>query len=113
MHEWRGVARGLKAHHLALLFELVLLTFALTYYALSVYSHHEMAGLHTRVDALYFTATTMTTVGYGDIHPVGQVARVVTTIHVGFDVLFAASLVRLLNVRLSRAARGADSDPPP
>jgi voltage-gated potassium channel len=105
--EWRGRGGNMTGHHLALLFELVLLVFALTYYALSIYSRREMAGLHTRLDALYFTTTTMTTVGYGDIHPVGQVARAVTTVHVAFDVLFAASLVRLLNARLGRAARQA------
>ena len=95
------------------MFEFVLLIFALTYYALSVYSHREMAGIHTRLDALYFTTTTMATVGFGDIHPVGQLARGITTIHVGFDVLFAAALVRLINVRVSRAVQARPGGVPP
>ena len=111
--EWRGDTRGLTGRHLGLMFEFVLLIFALTYYALSVYSHREMAGIHTRLDALYFTTTTMATVGFGDIHPVGQLARGVTTIHVGFDVLFAAALVRLINVRVSRAVQTRPGGVPP
>ncbi len=110
--EWRGDTRGLTGRHLGLMFEFVLLIFALTYYTLSVYSHREMAGIHTRLDALYFTTTTMATVGFGDIHPVGQLARGVATIHVGFDVLFAAALVRLINVRVSRAVQNAPGGPP-
>ena len=110
--EWRGDTRGLTGRHLGLMFEFVLLIFALTYYTLSVYSHREMAGIHTRLDALYFTTTTMATVGFGDIHPVGQLARGITTIHVGFDVLFAAALVRLINVRVSRAVQNAPGGPP-
>jgi hypothetical protein len=33
----------------------------------------------TKVDALYFTVTTMTTTGYGDIHPVSQQGRMLVT----------------------------------
>jgi voltage-gated potassium channel len=110
LREWRGGSPTiLRGRHLLLLFEVVLLGFALTYYVLSVYSDGEMAGLRTRVDALYFTATTMTTVGYGDIHPIGQVARVIATVHMGFNVLFVAAVVRLLDVRVRRAS-GASPD---
>ena len=33
----------------------------------------QFAGLHTRVDALYFTMSTIATVGFGDVHATGQV----------------------------------------
>lgn len=42
--------------------------------------------LKTKWDAVYFTITTMSTVGYGDIHPQSQLARlwVVSQIVIGF-----------------------------
>ena len=53
-------------------------------------------GLHTRVDALYFTVVTMATVGYGDVHAEGQGARMLVIGLIIFDVVIVASLVRLL-----------------
>lgn len=99
--EMRGGGGRLRAPHLAILLELTLLVFALTYYMLAVRSDEQMAGIRTKLDALYFAATTMTTVGYGDIHPVGQLARAVTTLHLGVNVVFIAAVARLLNNRLA------------
>lgn len=90
-----GVDVGLRGRHLALLLELALVLFALTYYLLAVHGTDQMVGIETRVDALYFTASTMGTVGYGDIHPVGQLARVVATAHIVFDVVFLALAARV------------------
>jgi voltage-gated potassium channel len=89
-----GGGGGLTGVHLALLFEIVLIAFALTYYMMAI-NGAEFEGIETRIDALYFTATTMTTVGYGDIHAVGQVARVVVVLHLAFDVVFVAALATL------------------
>jgi voltage-gated potassium channel len=76
--------------------EVVLVTFALTYFSLAVHGQQQMVGIATRVDALYFSATTVTTVGYGDVHPIGQLARVITTAQLVFDVVFIAGFARLL-----------------
>jgi voltage-gated potassium channel len=81
---------------LLIVLEIVLVVFSLTYYSLAIYGTNEMVGLHTKVDALYFTATTIGTVGYGDIHSAGQFARVLNTIQIVFDVVFLAAFVRLL-----------------
>jgi voltage-gated potassium channel len=85
---------------LLIVLEILLVVFSLTYFSLAIHGHDQMSGLHTRVDALYFTATTIATVGYGDVHSVGQLARVINTVQLVFDVLFIAAFVRLL----SRAA---------
>ena len=87
---------------LLIVLEIVLVVFSLTYFSLALHGTHEMAGLHTRVDALYFTATTIATVGYGDIHSVGQLARVINTIQLVFDILFLAVFVRLLSTAASQ-----------
>ena len=47
-------------------------------------------------DALYFTIVTMATVGYGDVHAEGQVARALVIGLIVFDVVIVASLVRVI-----------------
>lgn len=103
-----GADQGLRGRHLALLLEVALLLFALAYYLLAIHGTQQMAGIETRLDALYFTASTMGTVGYGDIHPVGQLARGVATAHIVFDVVFLALGARLAARALTRPAPGAD-----
>ena len=63
----------------------------------------EFHGLVTRIDAVYFTVTTLSTVGFGDIVATGQTARVMVTLQIGFDLTLLAIAVRLL----TRAATGA------
>jgi voltage-gated potassium channel len=50
----------------------------------------------TRTDALYFTVTTLATVGYGDIHASTQTARIVVTVQMVFNVAVIGVTVRLL-----------------
>jgi hypothetical protein len=49
--------------------------FALGYFLLSVGSPQAFNAGLTRIDAAYFTISTATTTGMGDIHPVSGVAR--------------------------------------
>lgn len=97
-----GADSGLRGRHLALLLELAVVLFALAYYLLAVHGRDQMAGVDTRLDALYFTVSTMATVGYGDIHPVGQLARGVATAHIVFDLVVLALAARLV----ARSFRG-------
>jgi voltage-gated potassium channel len=83
------------AQTLFLLFTLLVLGFASGYVVLSQHTG-QMRGLDTRIDALYFTITTLSTVGFGDVHAVGQAARVVVTAQIVFDLVFLATAVRLL-----------------
>ncbi len=83
--------------------------------------------LHTRVDALYFTMSTIATVGFGDVHATGQVARAVVTLQIFLDLLFVGLVARIILPTLARqrAERNAASpstwvspdddplDPPP
>ena len=91
-----GEALRLTGAQLLIVLEIVLVVFSAIYYAMARHGTHEMSGLHTRIDAMYFTATTIATVGYGDIHSVGQLARVVNTVQLVFDILFIAIFVRLI-----------------
>ncbi|WP_319460854.1 potassium channel family protein [Micromonospora sp. RTP1Z1] len=63
-----------------------LLVFALADYVVANGRPGQFAGLDTRVDALYFALTTLTTVGYGDVHAQGQIARVVVCVQMAFSI---------------------------
>lgn len=71
-------------------------------YLLDAQAPGQFEGIATRTDALYFTVITMATIGYGDIYPVGQAARVLTTLLVVFDLVFVAALGSALGAQLRR-----------
>ena len=56
----------------------------------------QFTGLHTRVDALYFTMSTIATVGFGDVHATGQVARTVVTVQIFLDLIFVGLMARII-----------------
>jgi voltage-gated potassium channel len=78
--------------------------FAFAFYAVERQRPGEVVGLETRLDALYFTTSTMLTVGWGDVHPAGQVARLLALVQMAFDVVFVATAAGLLSSRVRRAA---------
>jgi voltage-gated potassium channel len=66
----------------------------------------EFAGLHTRTDGLYFTISMVATVGFGDIHAAGQLARAAVAVQMIFSLVFLASAVAALLAPIkARAAR--------
>ena len=81
---------------LALIAELLILGFATTYWILSSQSPEQFEGLVTRTDSLYFTVTVLATVGFGDVHPVGQVGRALTTFNMLTNIVVLAFSVRVL-----------------
>ncbi|MFE6056817.1 ion channel [Kitasatospora sp. NPDC056446] len=88
-----GVLRGTARRPvvwLVFLIGLAATIFAATYFALGAHKA-EFAGLETRLDALYFTVVTMATVGYGDITPAGQTARLVVVLQIGYNFVFLAA----------------------
>src|SRR5947209_11658652 len=59
---------------------LFMVVFATTHYLLNTYAVGSYSQEMTRVDALYFVTTTLATVGFGDIAPVSELARILTTL---------------------------------
>ena len=82
---------------------IVVVAFALAYYVLNIREPHQIDGMETRVDSLYFTMTTLLTVGFGDIHAAGQVARVMVLIQYMFNVVFVATAAGILSSRVRAA----------
>lgn len=108
--EVRRSERRLQPVHLLLGLELVLIGFALGYYLLALSRPDEFIGLHTRLDALYFSLTTMSTVGYGDISASGQTGRSLVAVQLAFNLVFVAALVGLFQDGLR--SRGDQAKPP-
>ncbi len=73
--------------------------FAACFYRLAG-APNEVADLRTHLDALYFTVATTTTVGYGDVHAVGQFARFVVLVQMIFNVAVLAVGARLMTAIL-------------
>ncbi|KJK59569.1 hypothetical protein UK12_03810 [Saccharothrix sp. ST-888] len=103
---WRAMMGppGRPGLMIAVLSALALVVFATAYLALSR-QPGQFIGLRTRLDALYFTVITMSTVGYGDITPHGQEARVVVMLQILYTLIFltagATTAGRQLRVRLA------------
>jgi voltage-gated potassium channel len=81
---------------LAFTVPLYILLFATTYFLMA---HAQAASFDehlSRIDAMYFSATVFTTVGFGDITAKTQAARVVVTIQMFLDLLILGLVVRLV-----------------
>jgi hypothetical protein len=72
------------------------LVFALTDLVIARSGEGQFVGLQTRTDALYFALATLTTVGYGDVHAVGQIARTLVVGQMTFNVLVLAAALRVV-----------------
>ena len=93
---------GRRAGVLGIMILEVLALFALTYLAISQRSG-QIIGMATPLDALYFTMTTLMTIGFGDIAAEGQLARGTVLVQMFFSVLVLSASVRLFQ-SLTRAA---------
>jgi voltage-gated potassium channel len=76
-------------------------SFALADYMVARTAPEEFAGLDTKVDALYFVLSTLTTIGYGDIYAAGQLARIVVIIQMIFGIAVIATGASILLRRAS------------
>jgi voltage-gated potassium channel len=91
---------------IALLVTMLVLGFSALYFAMDA-RQEQFEGLSTRLDAVYYTVTTLATVGYGDIHPTGQTARFVVTMQMLMNLAFVGIVVRVL-ARAAQVARGVE-----
>jgi voltage-gated potassium channel len=99
---------------LALTVPLFVLLFASVYFVMAQASPANF-GIHqlTRTDALYFTVTVFSTVGFGDITPLSQGARLVVTAQMMLDLLVLGLGIRVFvgAVQLGRQQAPAATGP--
>ena len=86
---------------LPLLVVVGLMFFALIDLVIARTGPSEFIGLETKTDSLYFALTTLATVGFGDVHAEGQIARVLLIAQMIFNV---AVLTRAAQVLLASRA---------
>jgi hypothetical protein len=84
------------AQALATVMPLFLLLFSTTYFLIERAAPGSFTQRMTRTDALYFTVTTFSTVGYGDITALTDGARIVVTIQMLADLALLGFGVRVL-----------------
>ena len=92
---------------LAVAVPLFLLLFAAGYSLMSSASPGAFTEPLDRTDAIYFTVTVFATVGFGDIAPVTESARIVVTLQMVGDLLVLGVLLQAIvgAVKLGRARR--------
>ncbi len=56
----------------------------------------EFADLHTKIDSLYFSVSTLATVGFGDVHAAGQLARAAVTLQMLFNLVFLGTAITMV-----------------
>ncbi|MGW1992172.1 potassium channel family protein [Embleya sp. NPDC001921] len=104
--------RAFEAVAVSLPFLLVL--FAATYFLIDSDQADSFTEPMTRTDALYFTVTVFSTVGFGDIAPQTETARVVATIQMLVDLVALGVIARVIlgavRVGLRRQSGGSAGD---
>ncbi len=75
-----------RVNQLVALAYLTIVFFAHAYFVVESTSPGQFDGLTTRTDALYLSVTVVTTVGFGDVHAAGQLARGLVIVQMLFNV---------------------------
>ena len=106
----RSVSRspypGIRAvEALAFTAPVYVLVFAATYFVMEHTAVSSFTEALTRTDALYFSVTTIATVGYGDIAAKSESARLVVTVQMLLDILWLGLVVRLFLAAVKRSHR--------
>lgn len=98
------------ATSLMVLVTLLVAVFAITYASLSIANPGSFTEVLDKSDAVYFTVTTLSTTGFGDIAAVSPTARWVVTTQMLFDLVVLVGLARvfLLAAKTARARRSKD-----
>ena len=93
---------GVRIQTLLVLVYATILLFSLSYTALAKATDDQFVGIETKTDGLYFTMTTLATVGFGDVHAAGQLARGLVTLQIAFNLVFVGALASMVTNTVRR-----------
>jgi Ion channel len=94
---------------LVLVFGLFLCFFALLYVSISVGDPAAFTQQVDKVAGIYFTTTVLTTVGFGDISPVSDMARVLVTVQMVLGMVLIGTAFKALGFSAKRAVSSRDT----
>ncbi|MEV5480448.1 MULTISPECIES: potassium channel family protein [Streptomyces] len=95
--------------------------FAAEYRVIENINSGQFSNLHSGLDALYFSVTVMATVGFGDVHPQGSLAKLIVTTQMLVDLVGVAVVLAVIAEVASASRRQraeasegneSDGDPP-
>jgi voltage-gated potassium channel len=86
-----------RAESLLTALYILILVFAIAYFRIAMSDPNAIAGISDRTDSLYFTVTTVATVGFGDIHAVSTGARLLVTIQMLINLVYVGTALRVLS----------------
>lgn len=115
--ELRSIARSshpeVKAvEAVGMVLPLALLPFAAAYYLMERATPAAFQARLTRLDALYFTMTTFSTVGYGDIAPKSESARALVTGQIAVDLILIGLIAKVILGTAQRRRVMLGDEPP-
>ena len=94
---------------LVVVLPLFILIFASAYYVMGHAEPADFSEALTRSDALYFTVTVFSTVGFGDVSAQGETTRLVVTGQMILDLIFLGAGIRIILGAVQRSKeRSAD-----
>jgi hypothetical protein len=91
-------------HEVLNLAALIVVSFSWFYWYESSWHTPCMNWSMTRTDSVYFTLTTLATVGYGDFRPVSETCRQVVSLQIVIGFIFAGLVIALLVTRIGQAS---------
>jgi voltage-gated potassium channel len=97
---------AVRARSLIVLLSCAVLFFAWTDVALAAIPG-QFDGLHTKIDAVYFSVSTLATVGFGDVHAAGQLARAAVTLQMLFNIVFLGTAITFVTGILRRRVQAS------
>jgi voltage-gated potassium channel len=92
---------------------MLLVGFAASYLIIAANVPDSFTEALSRTDGLYFTVTVFATVGFGDIAPRSEIARVVTTIQMLTGLVVVGLIAKVLIEAVQVAERRREDVPPP
>ena len=95
------VGRAVEA--LAFSVPLYMLLFATTYFVMAHANPTAFGAPVSRTDAMYFSSTVFTTVGFGDITPKGEAAHLVVTAQMWLDLVFLGLVLRVVTQAITHS----------
>ena len=90
----------------------LMLLFGLVYAAVAHFHPDQFVGIGDRTDALYFSVTIVSTVGFGDIHAEEAAARLLVTAHMLFNLIYLGTALRLLTSGQMQPPKPPEEDRP-